>query len=297
MGSSFSFKFLHTDYFEARFLMQKVVEEVHRLEQMLSEFIPSSVTTLLNINAGKKPIKVPEEFYQFVKRCMHYSQISDGAFDITMAGMKQLYTFKNEKVELPSVDSIEAALNNSGYQFIKLLPHNFMFLEKEGMYINFAAVGKGFAADKVKSLLLRFGIKSGLINASGDLCVWGKNAKGEYWKIGIPDPSDSKKIAFEIPLNNLSIATSGDRIQHFYFEGQKYGHGINPKSGLPATDMQSVSVIHPSAEFCDAMATAVHVSGLNQGYQMIEKMPETHAILFDRRGISFTDKIDLYVQS
>ncbi len=293
MGSSFSFKIIHSDYFEAKLFMQKAVKEVQRLETMLSEFRSDSITSLLNENAGIKPIKVPEEFYQLVKRCIYFSELSNGAFDISIASLKKHYQFDQKTKSFPDQQVIEKTLHTVNFKSIKMLTDNEIFLEQKGMKLSFAAIGKGYAADKVKSLLQSFGVKSGVVNASGDLCSWGTNAKDQDWTVGIPDPKKKSGFALKIPLNNKSIATSGDRYQYFISDEKKYSHTLNPKTGLPTSGIQSVSVVDQSSERCDALATAIYVLGSKKGLDLINQMPMTHAIIMENNELFFSDKINL----
>ena len=162
------------------------------------------------------------------------------------------------------------------------------------MRISFAAIGKGYAADRVKSLLVNKGIQSGVINASGDLTAWGRNEDGSPWKVGIADPNDPTKIVLWIPIENASVATSGDYEQYFMRDGIRYSHTIDPKTGHPVTGIKSVTIVSPSAELSDALATAVFVMGKDVGMNFIEQLPHTHAVIIDEKNkISTSSKLNI----
>jgi thiamine biosynthesis lipoprotein len=149
------------------------------------------------------------------------------------------------------------------------------------MHISFAAIGKGYAADCVMKLWKQRGIKSGVINASGDLTLWGKRANGSNWKVGIASPDNKDEIILWIPVEEGSVATSGDYEQFFVHDGIRYSHNINPITCKPLTGIKSVSVVSSSAELCDALCTAVYVMGVEVGLHFINQLPKTHCLIID----------------
>lgn len=171
---------------------------------------------------------------------------------------------------------------------------NEVFLPFEGMCISFAAIGKGYAADCVRKLWLKEGVTSGVISASGDLTTIGRRADGSSWKIGIADPDDRTKMSFFLPVNDSSVATSGDYEQFFLYKGVRYSHNINPLTGFPLSGTKSVSIISPNAELSDALATAVYVMGVDAGLHLINQLPDTHCLITDDNDQSFySDNIEL----
>lgn len=268
--------------------MDESIAEVKRLETLLTEFSTTSQTALLNANAGIGPVEVDAEVYSLIERCKRISSLTQGAFDITAGVLKKLYNFKGETFVFPEDDVITRTLQNVGADKIVLSSLNKVYLTKPGMRISFAAVGKGYAADKVKSMLMRKGVHSGVINASGDLTVWGTRADGAPWKVGIADPSDRSKILLWIPIENASVATSGDYEQYFERNGIRFSHTIDPKTGKPVSGIKSVTVISPSAELSDALATAVFVMGVEVGMNLIGQLPNTHAVVINDKDKVFT---------
>src|SRR5882724_5285748 len=194
MGSAFEFIIGTADRHAGNVLLQNCIEEVKRLEKILTEFSENSDTALINRNAGICPVEVSSETYQLLQRCKHISALTDGAFDITSGILKKLYNFKQQDFALPSSSRILAALGKTGYKKIKLLPGNKVLLEEKDMHIGFGAIGKGYAADMVKKLMQKNAVTTGVINASGDLIAWGSRNTGEYWKAGIADPADPSRI-------------------------------------------------------------------------------------------------------
>jgi len=278
MGSAFEFVVL-ADEENGEELLDVAVEEVKRIECLLTEFSESSQTALINRCAGIRAVEVDQEVYAIIKRSKEISAITQGAFDITSGSLKKLYNFKGQEFKLPSKAQLNQALACVGYKHINLLEGHRLYLDKPNMYIGFGAIGKGYAADKVKELLLKKGVASGVINASGDLTAWGARADGKPWKVGIANPSDRDKAIAWIPIDHASVATSGDYEQYFEIEGVRYSHAINPKTGKPVTGIKSVTVVSPRAELSDALATAVTIMGPEVGMHFIEQLPQVHCLI------------------
>lgn len=281
MGSAFEFIVTAANQQSGSALLNECVEEVQRIEKLFTEFNEGSQTSLINRNAGKKPVVVEKEVYQLIERSFHLSKLTGGAFDISSGLLKKLYFFKGGESTLPSSDIIHQTLLRTGYQKIKLSAPDKVLLAVEGMHIGFGAIGKGYAADKVKALLIAKGVNCGVVNASGDLTAWGVRPNGEPWKTGIADPNDPSKILLWLPVNGQSVATSGNYIQYFEVNGTRYSHNIDPLTGLPVKGVKSVTVICPSAELADALATAVTVMGPKAGLHLVNQLPQTHCLVTD----------------
>ena len=185
---------------------------------------------------------------------------------------------------MPTSKIIHDTLKKVGSEKIELRNHNHVYLPIEGMHVGFGAVGKGYAADRVKELMIKRGVTGGVINASGDLTAWGNREDGSPWKIGIADPENPLNTLVWIPLSNASVATSGDYEQYFELEGERYSHTIDPKTGKPVKEIKSVTVVSRSGELSDALATAVFTMGVDVGMHFIEQLPDVHAIIIDSKN-------------
>lgn len=281
MGSSFELLLHHDDEAQARELLNLGVKEIERIEDLLSEFREHTYTSKINRNAGVTPVKTNEEVHSLLERATRISVMTDGAFDITVGPLKRLYKFKNTDFRFPEQSDIRRALSYVGYADLQLGPGHEAFLSKPGMSISFAAIGKGYAADRVRKLWLQYGVTSGVVSASGDLTTIGCRADGNPWTIGIANPDSRDNMLFYIPVQDASVATSGDYEQYFMWKGTRYSHNINPVTGLPVTGIKSVSVVSPVAELSDALATAVYIMGVEVGLHFISQLPETHCIIID----------------
>jgi thiamine biosynthesis lipoprotein len=159
-----------------------------------------------------------------------------------------------------------------------------VFLKLEGMKIGFGAIGKGYAADKAKGLLISYDIKAGIINASGDMNTWGKRPDGTSWKVAITNPMNKDKAYALLPLSDNAIVTSGNYEKYVMINEKRYSHIINPKTGYPSSGIISATVIAPSAELADALATSVFVMGIEVGIDRINQIPDVDCIIVDDFG-------------
>lgn len=262
--------------------IQEGIAEITRIEKMISSWDKDSETSQINKNAGIKPVKVSFELFKLIERAKKISEITDGAFDISYASMDKVWQFDGKMDRLPSKTQIENSITKIGHEKIILdADAQTVFLKEEGMRIGFGAIGKGFAADKTKDLLISKGVKAGLINASGDLTTWGTKATGEKWMIGIANPLSKDKVFSWLPIVESSVATSGNYEKYLLFDGKKYSHIINPRTGYPTRGINSVSIFAKDAELCDALATAVFIIGRDSGIHLINQIPGVEVVVVD----------------
>jgi thiamine biosynthesis lipoprotein len=287
MGSVFELIVVASSDKEADRFLQVAVTEIQRLEDLLTEFKGTSEISAINRNAGVKHIKVSEEVYNLLSRCKRLHKVTQGAFDITVGPLKNLYNFRNKQFDFPSGSIIKKTLTLVGNDKMELQSNNTVFLPKRGMKISLAAIGKGYAADCVKKIWMAMNVKAGVINASGDLTIIGEKERNKPWIAGIPEPDNKQKMFCYIPLKNKAIATSGDYEQFFMRNGIRYSHTLNPKNGLPLTGIKSVSVVTNSGELCDALATAVYVMGKKAGLHFIDQVPDAHCLIIDESNEVF----------
>jgi FAD:protein FMN transferase len=289
MGSAFEFIIVEKP--EAGYaLIEIAIEEVKRIENLLTEFSTTSQTSKINQAAGLNSVRVDEEVYNIIKRSNEISKLSQGAFDISAVALRKLYNFKGQEFSWPDEIQIRNTLALVGYNKIDLSKPNEVYLKKSGMHIAFGAIGKGYAADRVKKILKEKGVEHAVINASGDLTAWGNRADGSPWKVGIADPTNPSTMMTWLPLKNSSVATSGDYEQYFERNGIRYSHTIDPKTGHPVKGIKSVTIFGPSAELCDALATAVTIMGVTVGLHFLEQLPSIHGIIVNDENKVFTSR-------
>ena len=292
MGNNFSFSVVANDEQQAKRCIIMAVEEVRRIEALLTTYAESSQTNLINRNAGVEPVKVDEEVFNLIERCVKISRLTQGAFDITYGSLdKRFWNFDKNMTTLPSRTAARQLVRLINYENIILDSANTtVYLKQVGMRIGFGGIGKGYAADRAKAVMRKEGIENGIVNAAGDLTVWGTQADGKPWTIGIAAP-DYKHLPFaSLALSEISVATSGNYEKFAIIDGVKYSHTIDPKTGYPVHGIKSVTIISSSAELADALATPVTVMGIKAGLNLINQMKNVGCIIIDDNDIIYTSK-------
>ena len=285
MGSRFDITVVANDSLQANKHIDTAVAEISRIEKLISSWDDNSQTSEINRNAGAKPVKIDKELFNLIERAIGISKLTDGAFDISYASMDRIWQFDGSMTVMPSEKEIKSSVEKIGYQNIVLDKKNStVFLKLEGMKIGFGAIGKGYAADKAKTLLISKGVPSGIINASGDMNTWGKQPNNEDWKVAITNPMNKNKVFALLPITNGAVVTSGNYEKYVNFNGKRYTHIIDPRTGYPSTGIISVTVFAPKAELADALATSVFVMGKEAGLDRINQLPKIECIIIDDKG-------------
>jgi thiamine biosynthesis lipoprotein len=285
MGSRFDLTVVAKDSTDGKKYIETAIEEITRIEKLISSWDTNSQTSEINRNAGIKPVDVDKELFDLIERAIAISKLTDGAFDISYASMDRIWKFDGSMTKMPSKEEITASVEKVGYQNIVLDKENYtVFLKLKGMKIGFGAIGKGYAADKAKQLLISKGVPSGIINASGDMNTWGKQPNGEDWTVAITNPMNKNKAFALLPLKQGAVVTSGDYEKFVMFDRVRYAHIINPKTGYPSKGIISVTVFAPTAELADALATSIFVMGKDVGLDRINQIPNVECIIIDTQG-------------
>ncbi|MFD0940214.1 FAD:protein FMN transferase [Pedobacter boryungensis] len=292
MGNRFEFTVVVQDQAFGEHAIDQAITEIQRIEQLLSTFREDSQANQINKYAGITPVKVDMEVLELIERSKRISSITDGAFDISYGSIdKSLWNFDVNMNSLPDAALAlkSVALINFNYVIIDRENQTVM-LKNRGMRIGFGGIGKGYAADKAKQLLQNLGIESGIVNAAGDLVTWGQQPNGSPWTIGIADPDQTTRPFSSLNISNMAIATSGNYEKFIMIDGVRYSHTIDPKTGLPVTGIKSVSIICPSAELADALATPVMVMGVKVGLNLINQLKNVACIIVDDVDDIYTSK-------
>ena len=294
MGCKFEITVVATSQKEADEYIDLAVGEIQRIEELISSWKPTSQTSAINKNAGIKPVKVDDELFQLIKRSIDISAITDGAFDISFAAIDKIWVFNGQEAQKPNPVDISNSVEAIGFKNIHLDEKNStVFLTKKGMKIGFGAIGKGYAADKAKNILINKGVAGGIINASGDMNTWGVQPNGSAWKIAITNPLYTSKNYGLFELVDNAVVTSGNYEKYLLIDGKRYAHIIDPRTGMPTKGILSVTVFAPKAELADALATSVFVMGVDVGLNLINQLPQVEAIIVkDDGGIATSANIN-----
>ena len=267
---------IDSDSEKAEVAIQLAFNEIERVERLLSAYQNGSEVFQLNEQGFLN--NASNDLIYNLKKSRYYSELSDGAFDITVQPILELYSdsFENKK-RPPTSEEINETLKLIGYQNIEVKGNSIKFLKK-GMKITPGGIAKGYAVDRAMELLQENGIKHALINAGGDIRAIGEKENNKPWQIALENPRNKSEYITIIYLDNCSVATSGDYER--YFDPEKtFHHIVNPKTGYSATELMSVTIITKKAIDADALATAVFALGPEKGKQLIENLGGVEGLL------------------
>ena len=285
LGSPFEMTVVAKDTVQGNEYIDLAIAEVKRVEYLISDWIPTTQISQVNKNAGIKPVKVDKEVFDLVSRAIKVSQITSGAFDISYASMDRIWKFDGSMKAMPTEEAIKKSVSKIGYKNIVLDPkEQTIFLKNEGMKLGLGGIGQGYIADKVKELLFSKGCVSGIVNVSGDINAWGKQPDGKPWTVGIVNPLNKNKIFATFPLENSAVETSGSYEKFVIFNGIRYAHIIDPRTGYPAQGVVSVSVFAKQTEIADALATGIFVLGVEVGLDLVNQLKGIQCIIVDDKG-------------
>lgn len=292
MGNRFEISVVAENETWANARIAEAVNEIKRIEKLLTTFSEDSQTNLINRHAGIVPVKVDREVFSIIQRSLRISQLTQGAFDITYGSIdKKLWNFDQQMTSLPDPQTAKKMVRLINYRNVILDNDNCtVFLKEAGMRIGFGGIGKGYAAECAKQVMLQNGVTSGIVNASGDLTAWGYQPTGKPWTIGIANPDNAHQSFSHLEITDMAVATSGNYEKFVLIDGKKYSHTINPRTGLPVTGIKSVTIISPNAEIADAMATPVTIMGIEVGLDMINQIKGIGCIIIDDNNRIYTSK-------
>lgn len=291
LGSPFEVTVIAKDSIEGESYCNQAIEEVKRIENLISDWIPTTEISNVNKQAGIQPVKVSEEVFNLVERSLQLSKLTDGAFDISYASMDKIWKFDGSMKQMPTNEDIKASVSKVGYQNVILDKTNStIFLKNKGMKLGLGGIGQGYIADKIKELLQKEGCQSGVVNVSGDINTWGYQLDGKPWTIAIVNPMNKSKVFATFPLIDSAVETSGSYEKFVVFDGKRYTHIIDPRTGYPAFGLVSVSVFAKKTELADALATSIFVMGQEVGLNFINQLPGIECILINDKGEVLTSK-------
>lgn len=284
MGGRFDITIVAKDSLTAEQSIDEVIAEINRIEYLISDWKPTTQISEVNQNAGIRPVKVDKEIFELTQRALHFSEITNGGFDISFAAMDRIWKFDGSMTEMPSAEAIKKSVEKVGYKNIVLDSVNStIFLKLKGMKIGFGALGEGYATNKSQQMMLAKGIQAGIVNGTGDMSTWGKQPNGKPWNIGITNPFHPEDLLGVIPLTG-AITTSGSYEKFVIFDGKRYSHIINPATGYPSTGLCSVTVLGPNAETCNGLSTSLMVLGKKDGLLLLKKFPDYSCLMITDDG-------------
>lgn len=285
MGTSVSVELWDINPAHAQHCIQQVMNFMRHVDEEMSPFKPESELSLLNREAAKHPVKVSPELFDVIKTSLHFSQLSNGVFDVTFSSVGYRYDYRNGVH--PSEAQIHKDLDKIDYHLLQLDEKNLtIHYGKPGVRVDLGGIAKGWAVDRSIEKLQACGIQQAIVSAGGDSRIIG-DRQGRPWMIGIKDPRNPTSSAVVIPLSDTAISTSGDYERYFIERGKRYHHILNPRTGKPADACRSVSILAPTATMTDGLTKPVFILGPKKGLELIEKIPGVDAIIIDKDGKLF----------
>lgn len=259
-------------------LVSRVFATMSELENVLSRFVDLSEVSAINRKAGEW-VKVSPATLKLLELGKEMGELTDGAFDITVGAVLDLWGFGSGRHRVPSNDEMALALSTVDYTQVELDYKGSRVRIPKGTVLDLGGIAKGYIVDQGVNVLRQGKVQRAIVNAGGDISVIGVRPDGQPWRVGVQDPEKPSEIRWILPLDNRTVVTSGDYQRYFIQDGVKYHHIIDPKTGFPARGLHSVTIVGPDAATCDALSTAVFVMGMEAGRALLGNLPDVEGIL------------------
>ena len=282
MGTAISVELWADEPAAGRAAIDAVMDEMHRIDRAMSPHKESSELSRINRDAFAGPVSLSPEMAGLLARAQSFSELSGGAFDITYAAVGHLYDYR-ERIK-PSEEALARAREAVGFSYLELdAQARTVRFTRPGMRIDLGGFAKGHAVDNAAAILHRHGIRHANVSAGGDSRVIG-DRRGRPWTIGIAHPRRPGEMAAVLPLEDVSISTSGDYERYFDADGVRFHHLIDPSTGRSPTGVHSVTVLAEDGLTTEALSKTVFVLGVERGMRLIESQPGVDAIVVAANG-------------
>lgn len=268
--------------------LQRGLDEIRRLEAVMTTWREDAELSRVNQNAGKAAVPVSPETFSVIEKSIWMSKRSEGVFDITFEAMHGLWRFDHDHDDkIPSRAAVDKARKLIDYRKIKLDPgKRTVMLEQEGMRMSLGGIAKGYAVDAAANILRAEGLTSFFAQAGGDLFVQGRKPDGSAWRVGIRDPrgKDITDYFAMLEVEDHAFSTAGDYERGFVKDKKRYHHIIDPRTGYPATASRSVTIWAKDAFTADAIDDAVFILGPEKGLALVESIEDAGAVIVDAKN-------------
>jgi FAD:protein FMN transferase len=282
MGTAIHVELWSEDALGAKHAIDSVIDEMHRIDRLMSPFKPESELSRVNREAADQAVQIGAELFNLIDQSLRFSLLSDGAFDITYASVGHLYDYRNGVA--PDADTLERARQAVGWRNLILdASQRTIRFAHPGVRIDLGGFAKGYAVDTSIAILRRLGIEHAVVAAGGDSHVLG-DRRGRPWSIAIRDPRNEKRVAAVLPLQDTSISTSGDYERYFERHGIRHHHLIDPKTGRSPSAVHSVTILADDGLTSEGVSKCVFVMGQPRGMQLVESLPGVDAVVIDAAG-------------
>src|SRR3990170_306088 len=285
MGTFLELTLWHSDTEAAKRLIRDAVQEVHRLEEILSNFDAESAVSRFNQKAGRGRIRPPADLFKLLRTARGYGAVTGGYFDVTVGPFVELWRETLSLGRLPDRETLTDARRKVGFDKLKIYDGGEAELLVAGMKIDLGGIGKGYAVDRVAERFKAVGVGPSMINFGGSSIYAVGAPPGEKgWEIGIQGTSG--RLRGVIRLRDMALSTSGSMGHSWTVGGKRYGHLIDPKNGMPVTELRMATVIAPSATAAEALTKPLVIIG-GAALAMVERLPQTETVVISERGPPF----------
>ena len=264
---------------------QKSLEEIRRLEELLSTWIPTSELSHVNAAAGVEGVSVSPETLEVMRQSFEIARLTDGGFNIAIGPAVSLWDASGEG-HLPSNAELEAVrpLIDLAQVHVDKQAHTIR-LGRLGMQIDVGGIGKGYAADLAAQVMKKAGASAGVVAISGDIKTFGRMPENQQFVFGIQHPRKEPGVLLaQVPLEDEAVSTAGDYQRYFEKDGVRYHHILDPVTLKPARACQSVTVIARTGVMADGLDTGIFVMGPEKGMALIESLSEVEGVIVDQEG-------------
>ena len=288
MGTTIRIEVWHEDTNVRQQGIDKVLEEMERVNRLMSPYIEQSQLSKINKYAHEEPVEVDRDLFELIEKSLEVSRLTNGAFDITYASVGHLFNYRKEIK--PTEEEIAAAKLLIDYKNVVLnkdqLSVSFL---KHGVKIDLGGIAKWFAVDRSIQHLSDLGIRHALVSAGGDTRLLG-DRHGRAWLVGIRDPANTEEVIVMLPLQDEALSTSGDYERFFIEDGEKYHHIIRPSTGYSASEVRSASIIARDSITSDALSTSIFVMGPSKGLELLNSLDGVEGVIVDQQGELYYSK-------
>jgi FAD:protein FMN transferase len=282
MGTSVRVELWSEDRAAGEAAIAAVMEQMHDIDRRMSPFKPESELSRINRDACAGPVSISRPMVDIIARSIEFSQLSEGAFDITFASVGHLYDYRLGIH--PADDELAQARAAIGYRNLILDPQACTIrFARPGVRIDLGGFAKGLAVDEGAAILRSRGIRNAIVTAGGDSHILG-DRRGRPWTIGIRDPRRAGQMVAVLPLQDVALSTSGDYERYFEQDGVRYHHVIDPATGKSPHSVRSVTVVAPDGLTSEALTKSVFVMGVARGMRLVESLDGVDAVVVDATG-------------
>lgn len=259
-------------------------QEIHRLEEILSTWIPASDLSRVNAAAGLEPVRVAPEALRLIKRSLEMAALTEGGFNIAVGPAVEAWSV-TERAHIPTAGELAGLKPLVDLKQIQLDEQaGTVFLARRDMRIDVGGIGKGFAADLAAAVMQTAGATAGVVALSGDIKTFGRMPVGERFRFGIQHPRREGAVLATLEMENEAISTAGDYERYFERDGVRYHHILDPQTLQPARQCRSVTVVASEGTVADGLDTGIFVMGPERGMALVERLPDVEAVIVDDAG-------------